>query len=173
MRVLDEGGAVCAPGEVGEIYFRPPPDRRATFAYVGAETKRLGEWISLGDLGSVDEDGFLYLADRRTDLIVSGGANIYPAEVEAAIDSYPQIAASVVIGLPDDDLGSRCHAIVQINDEGLDETALRSFLAERLVRYKIPRTFEFTTAQLRDDAGKARRSAFRDERIAAATAASK
>jgi bile acid-coenzyme A ligase len=102
-------------------------------------------------------------------MIVSGGANIFPAEVEAALDQHPDVLSSIVIGLPDADLGQRTHAIVQVADEArgrCDADVLRAFLSEQLVRYKIPRTFEFTGENLRDDAGKARRSQLRDERIA-------
>ena len=100
-------------------------------------------------------------------MIVSGGANIFPAEVEAAIDSYPAVISSLVIGLPDEDLGRRAHAIVQISpdDRATNDDGLREFLAARIVRYKIPRSFEFTDAPLRDDAGKARRSQLVNDRI--------
>jgi bile acid-coenzyme A ligase len=99
-------------------------------------------------------------------MILAGGSNVYPAEVEAAIDEHPRVSSCAVIGLPDDDLGSRIHAIVQTDDGSpIDVDDLRAHLAERLVRYKIPRTFEFTTEPLRDDAGKIRRSALRAERI--------
>ena len=116
----------------------------------------------------MDEDGYLYIADRRTDMIVSGGANIFPAEVEAALDQHPDVQSSIVIGLPDPDLVQRTHAIVQVAAdarERADADALRLFLSEKLVRYKIPRTFEFTSENLRDDAGKARRSQLREERM--------
>jgi bile acid-coenzyme A ligase len=109
--------------------------------------------------------------DRRTDLVVSGGANIYPAEVEAALDAHPRVATSAVIGLPDDDLGHRVHAIVQLNDaagQAPDAPALAAFVGERLARYKVPRSFEFVDEPLRDDAGRARRSALREARIQAA-----
>jgi bile acid-coenzyme A ligase len=110
----------------------------------------------------------VYLTDRLGDMILSGGANIYPAEVEAAIDEHPMVQSSAVIGLPDDDLGNRIHAIVQpAADAPLTEESLREHLAERLVRYKIPRTFEFTIQPLRDDAGKVRRSQLRADRIEA------
>jgi bile acid-coenzyme A ligase len=117
-------------------------------------------------MGMIDADGYLYLSDRQTDMILSGGSNIYPAEVEAALDEHPRVRTSAVVGLPDDDLGNRVHAIVHTDDGtpiAVDE--LRTFLGERLVRYKIPRTFEFTTEPLRDDAGKLRRSALRTERL--------
>ncbi|HJQ59719.1 MAG TPA: acid--CoA ligase, partial [Vineibacter sp.] len=123
---------------------------------------------SIGDLGYLDADNYLYIVDRRTDLIVSGGANIYPAEVEAVLDAHPQISSSVVIGLPDDDLGHRVHALVQLNEDAQSRVSadeLRAWLESRLVRYKIPRSFEFVTDFLRDDAGKVRRTALRDARI--------
>lgn len=171
MRIMDEQGRECAPGEIGEVYFLPDKGANSTYYYIGADPKALGEWQTYGDLGHVDEEGYLYIADRRTDLILSGGANIFPAEVEAALDQHPDVGSSIVVGLPDADLGQRVHAIVQLSEdaaERIDGDALRAFLTDRLVRYKIPRTFEFTTENLRDDAGKARRTKLRDERAAAA-----
>lgn len=169
MRVLDEAGNECAPGEVGGIYFLPDTGRGSTYQYVGATAQTVGEWETLGDLGYLDDDGYLYLADRRTDLIISGGANIYPAEVEAALDAHPAVLSSIVVGLPDDDLGHRAHAIVQLSPESKDtsDDDLRAFLGDLLVRYKIPRSFEFTDDFLRDDAGKARRTRMAAERAAA------
>jgi bile acid-coenzyme A ligase len=161
IKILDPDGREVAPREVGEIFMRTqgPPSYR----YVGAEPRERNGWESLGDLGWMDEEGYLYLTDRRTDLILSGGANIYPAEVEAAIEAHPAVRSSAVIGLPDDDLGQRVHAIVQV-DAPVDEKVLIAHLADRLVRYKVPRSIEFTTEPLRDDAGKVRRSALRSAR---------
>jgi bile acid-coenzyme A ligase len=117
-------------------------------------------------MGSIDADGYVYLSDRQTDMILVGGSNVYPAEVEAALDEHPRVRSSAVIGLPDDDLGSRPHAIVQTDDGApIVEEELRAHLAERLVRYKIPRSFEFVAESLRDDAGKLRRGALRAERL--------
>jgi bile acid-coenzyme A ligase len=168
VRILDESGNDVAPGEVGEIYFLPAGGKGSTYHYLGAEPRARGDWETFGDLGRIDADGYLFLADRRTDLVISGGANIYPAEIEAAIDSYPGVLASVVIGLPDADLGQRVHAIVEVRDgaAALDVEALRRFLAERLVTYKLPRSVETTTERLRDDSGKVRRSALREARVA-------
>ncbi len=168
MRILDEDGRECPTGEVGEIYFLPDKGPDSTYEYIGATARSVGGWQTYGDLGHVDAEGYLYIADRRTDMIVSGGANIFPAEVEAALDQHPAVRSSVVIGLPDADLGQRAHAIVQIAPGAQpDDEDLRAFLADKLVRYKIPRSFEFTENNLRDDAGKVRRSQLRDERIAA------
>ena len=166
MKVLDSDGNVCPPGEIGEIFFKPDEGRNKTYHYIGAEAKAAGDWESLGDLGHIDGDGYLFLSDRRTDLILAGGANIYPAEVEAALDSHPEILSSAVVGLPDEDLGQRVHAIVQPREGSAVTTAeILSHLEQLLARYKIPRSIEFITTPLRDDAGKVRRSALRDERI--------
>ncbi|WP_332039936.1 AMP-binding protein [Parasphingorhabdus sp.] len=167
MRILDEQGKECAPGEVGEIYFLPAAGPNSSYEYIGAQAKAVDGWQTYGDLGHVDAEGYLYIADRRTDMIVSGGANIFPAEVEAALDEHPDVQSSIVIGLPDGDLGQRAHAIVQIAGANAEKGAddLREFLSDKLARYKIPRTFEFTSKNLRDDAGKARRSQLREERV--------
>lgn len=166
IRVVREDGADCAPGEVGEVYLLPADLANLPYHYVGAEPKRLaGGWESLGDMGYLDQDSYLFLADRRTDLILRGGANIYPAEIEAAIDSHPAIASSIVIGLPDADLGQRVLALVQPKDETVAVAALHAFLKERLAGYKLPGSYEFSDTPLRDDAGKARCSALRNERI--------
>ncbi len=167
-KVLREDGTVADPGEVGEVFMRPSEDENIrTYRYVGAEARRIdGGYESLGDMGSLDADGYLYLSDRATDMILAGGANIYPAEIEAALDEHGRVRSCAVIGLPDDDLGNTVHAIVQTDDgREIDLDDLRAHLAERLVRYKIPRTFEFTGEPLRDDAGKSRRSALRADRL--------
>jgi bile acid-coenzyme A ligase len=163
IRVLDETGHDVAPGQIGEIYMMPDDGPGTTYHYVGAEPKSLDGWESLGDMGRMDEEGYVYLADRQTDMILRGGSNVYPAEVEGAIDAHPQVRSSAVIGLPDEDLGQRVHAIVD-TPQGVTEDELRAHLAERLVRYKIPESFEFASEPLRDDDGKVRRSALRDER---------
>ena len=115
-------------------------------------------------MGWMDAEGYLYLADRQTDMILRGGANIYPAEVEAAIDAHPKVRSSAVIGLPDEDLGQRVHALVDAPD-GVTEEELRAHLAYRLVRDKIPQSFEYVSEPLRDDDGKVRRSALREQRM--------
>ena len=164
MKVLDPEGRELPPGQVGEVFMLPANGPGTTYRYLGAEAKSREGWESLGDLGYRDEDGYLYLADRQTDMILTGGSNVYPAEVEAALDAHPLVRSSAVVGLPDDDLGQRVHAIVDaVGEVSPDE--LRAHLAERLVRYKIPRTFEHATEPLRDDAGKMRRSALRAARL--------
>lgn len=167
MRLLDDEGREVPRGEVGEIYFLPAGGPGSTYHYLGAEPKRRGEWESFGDLGRLDADDYLYIADRRTDLIISGGANVYPAEIEAAIEGFPGVMASVAIGLPDADLGQRVHAIVEMDPArpAPDRAALNAFIAERLAPYKRPKSLEFTSERLRDDSGKVRRGALREARL--------
>lgn len=165
MAAFDAAGQRLPAGEVGEIYMRRPDNAPPTYQYRGAEARNLpGGWESLGDIGSFDEEGYLYLADRRADMILVGGSNVYPAEIEAALDEHPLVQSSAVIGMPDEDLGNRIHAIVQPR-AGLSEDALREHLRTRLVTYKQPRSYEFVEGNIRDDAGKVRRTQLRDERI--------
>lgn len=170
IKIVDEAGEELPRGEVGEIFALPAGGRGSTYSYIGADSRSTKDGFeTLGDFGWMDEDGFLYIADRRTDMIVSGGANIFPAEVEGALMAHPGVEGAVVIGLPDGDLGAITHAIVQPTKEAqgqLEPDALITFLRERLVTYKLPRSFEFVTTMLRDDAGKVRRQQLRDERIA-------
>lgn len=164
IKIVRADGSDADPGEPGEVYLRSPEGAR-TYRYVGAEATATDDgWETLGDMGWMDGDGFLYLGDRKKDMILTGGANIYPAEVEAAIDRHPAVVSCAVIGLPDDDLGERVHAIVHAPG-GLDADGLRAHLADEIVRYKIPRTFEFVDEPVRDDAGKVRRSLLAAERV--------
>ena len=98
MKVLDADGNEVARGEVGEIWMKPP--EVASYRYIGAEARTRDGWESLGDMGWMDDDGYLFIADRRTDLILAGGANIYPAEVEAALEEHPAVLSCAVIGVP-------------------------------------------------------------------------
>ncbi len=167
MVAMDEAGNPLPPREVGEIYMRRPEGAGPSYKYLGATAKTLpGGWESLGDIGWFDEDGYLYLADRRTDMILVGGSNVYPAEIEAALDEHEAVVSCAVIGIPDDDLGNKIHAIVQVSRPTTD-AELRDYLSSRLVTYKQPRTYEFVDEPLRDDAGKVRRSALREARLEA------
>ena len=165
MKVVRDDGTDAETGEVGEIYMLADGGPGSTYRYLGADPKPLGDtdWESLGDMGWMDDDGYVYLADRRKDLILRGGANIYPAEVEGALEAHPTIRSCAVIGVTDDDLGQRVHAIVDAPD-GVTEADLRVHMAEHLVSYKCPDTYEFVTEPVRDDAGKVRRSMLADER---------
>ena len=163
--ISDGEGNEVPPGVEGEIWLKSGIDS-PTYRYVGAEARtREGGWESLGDNGWLDADGYLYLGDRTTDMILTGGSNVYPAEVEAAIAEHPAVQSCAVIGLPDDDLGNIVHAIIEADPSEFQLEELLTFLGERLVRYKVPRSIEIVNEPLRDDAGKLRRSALRSERL--------
>jgi len=168
LRIIGEDGNDVEPGETGEIYFLPNDGVGVTYHYLGAEPKRRPDgWESLGDIGRLDADGYLFLGDRLADMILRGGANIYPAEVEAAVSEHPGVRSCVVVGLPDAEFGQRVHAILELNG-GADVQAvaggMAAFLSERLSRYKHPESFEAVGASPRDDSGKVRRTLLRDER---------
>ncbi len=166
MKVCGEDGAELPPGEIGEIYMHRAEGMPETYKYLGAAPKVLADgWESLGDLGSFDAEGYLYLADRRTDMILVGGANVYPAEIEAALEEHPAVQSCAVIGLPDEELGAHIHAIIKV-ERPVTAEELKAHLADRLVTYKRPRSFEFVDEPVRDDAGKVRRSALREARLA-------
>jgi bile acid-coenzyme A ligase len=165
VQICDPDGNVVPTGEEGEVWLR---SSRSTpsYRYVGAEARsRPGGWESLGDMGRLDSDGYLYLGDRAQDMILVGGSNVYPAEVEAALNEHPAVRSCAVIGLPDDERGNRVHAIVEADPVTVQIDELMAYAAERLAAYKRPRTIEFVDAPLRDDAGKVRRSALRSERL--------
>ncbi|OBG38928.1 AMP-dependent synthetase [Mycobacterium alsense] len=170
MKVLDDDGNPCPPGVVGEIYMRPAPGSAPTYRYVGATAKSRDGWDSLGDLGYFDEDGFLYLSDRRVDMFTVGGRNVYPAEIENALSAHPEVMSCLVVGVPDPnagDLGQVPYALVHTADGStLDAEDVKAFLRERISGYKVPHIVEFVDAPLRDDAGKARRSAVRADVMA-------
>jgi bile acid-coenzyme A ligase len=170
LRIIGEDGNDVAPGETGEIYFLPNEGAGSTYHYLGAVPKRRADgWESLGDIGRLDAEGYLYLGDRLADMILRGGANIYPAEVEAAVTAHPQVRSCIVVGLPDPEFGQRIHAILELDestDVRLVVDGMSEFLADQLSRYKHPESFEIVSGGLRDDSGKVRRTLLRDERAA-------
>jgi bile acid-coenzyme A ligase len=164
--ICDADGNELPAGEEGEVWMRSPSEQ-PTYHYIGATARtREGGWESLGDVGRVDDDGYLYLGDRMQDMILTGGANVYPAEVEAALQEHPSVRSVAVIGLPDEEMGSVVHAIVEAEQEAVPVEELLTFASERVARYKVPRSIEYTDQPIRDDAGKVRRSTLRAERVA-------
>ena len=171
LKILDDEENELPAGEIGLIYMKSAYGILAS--YVGdvppIPTTADG-YATVGDLGWLDDDGYLYLADRRVDMIVSGGANIFPAEVEAAVSEHPDVADVVVIGLNDPEWGRRVHAIVQRRDGAdLTEEQLREYASERLARYKVPKSVEFVDAIPRTEATKLNRAALIAEREDATT----
>ena len=169
LRILDQERRPLPPGQIGDIFMRRL-DGAETFLYVGADMpeRTPDGFRSFGDMGYVDDDGYLYIADRRVDMIVSGGANVYPAEVEQALSESEDVSDVVVVGLPDKEWGTRVHAIVEPRDAARPPTAeaLREFTRARLAPYKVPKSFEFVERIPRSAAGKVSRSALIAERTA-------
>jgi long-chain acyl-CoA synthetase len=168
VRILDDQGADVAPGQVGAVYVSAMAGRR--FRYHNAPDKTEAAWdgehFTVGDLGWLDEDGYLFLADRRTDLIISGGVNIYPAEVEAALIEDDDVVDAAVIGLPDERMGQKVHAVVELRPSARrDADALLGRLAGRLADFKVPRTLEFVDELPREPNGKVLKTRLREERM--------
>ena len=124
-----------------------------------------GEWKSVGDVAYVDDEGYVYICDRKKDMIISGGVNIYPAEIEAVLYAHPQVLDVAVFGIPDDEWGERVHAIVQAKPgETIDLDELRAFVDEPRSRgYKRPRGYELRAELPRTDSGKLLKRVLRDE----------
>lgn len=160
IRILDDDGHEVLTGQVGEIYMRAA--QPSPMQYAGTVSRRLRDgWESFGDLGWFDDQGYLFLADRRRDMIITGGQNVYPAEVEAALLNFPGVADAAVFGQRDEDLGEAVCALVFVAEGTIDVEALRDHLARSVTRYKIPRRIGFTDQPIRNDAGKLRRSELR------------
>jgi bile acid-coenzyme A ligase len=160
VRILDDAQRDVAVGEIGDIYLRNP--LYGGSEYLGEAPAMRGTddgFFTVGDLGSVDADGYVYLVDRRVDVIITGGANVFPSEVEAALIDHPQIGDVVVIGLSDPEWGRRVHAIVAPSAHGARPTAddVIAYAKGRLAAYKVPKTVEFVDEIPRSAATKVNR----------------
>ena len=173
VRILDDSGNEVKPGDAGHVYLEPITP---TFQYrndpeLTASISR-GRSFTLGDIGYLDEDGYLFLRDRAKDMIISGGVNIYPAEVEAVLHSHPAVSDVAVIGVPDLEWGEQVKAVVELvpGVKGTDELSgeLIGFCRERLAHYKCPRSVEFRGILPRTDGGKLMKRILRDEHWSAA-----
>jgi bile acid-coenzyme A ligase len=166
--ITDEQGTSLPAGTVGEIHFRKAGGPGTSYAYIGSSDRIRGDLDSFGDMGWLDADGYLHIADRRTDMVLVGGINIYPAEIEAAIEALPGVRGCAVVGLPDTDMGNRLHAIVEFattRDFPQDAATFLDGLGKHISGLKRPRSIEFTCTPIRDDAGKVRRSSLRAARL--------
>jgi long-chain acyl-CoA synthetase len=170
VQIHDDEGDLQPAGEVGTIFLRAPEEPETRFEYYKdiEKTSRAysGEYFTLGDMGYLDEDGYLFLTDRSADLIISGGVNIYPAEVDAVMLTHPAVADSCTIGIPNDEWGEEVKGVVQLKD-GVDATSdleqeLIAYCRERLARYKCPRTIAFEDELPRHDTGKLYRRLVRE-----------
>jgi long-chain acyl-CoA synthetase len=160
VRILDDDGRELPPGEVGTIYIQPFRGFEPRYHNAPDKTRDAyqGELFTVGDLGWKDGDGYLFIADRRTDLILRGGVNVYPAEVESALAEHPDVVDSAVVGVPDPRLGQRVRAVVELRRGATrDEDALRAFLADRIADYKLPAEVLFVDELPREPSGKVRK----------------
>ena len=157
LKVVGDDGVEQPPGEAGELFVRTALaiDGYHRIAEQMPELPGGGGWRSVGDIARLDDEGYLYICDRKTDMVITGGMNVYPVEVEAALHAHPDVADAAVIGVPDDEWGERVHAAV-VPEPGreLDLAALDAFLAERLAGFKRPRSWEVRTELPRTESGK-------------------
>lgn len=164
VEIHDDEGRKLPPGEVGEIYVSL--GMLANFTYQNRDEQRReierAGLVTAGDMGYLDEDGYLFLTDRKRDMIISGGVNIYPAEVEAAIGDYPKVVDCAVFGVPNEEFGETVAAAIQlVPGETATDQEICAFLRERIAGYKIPRVITFPDRLPRDDAGKIRKREIR------------
>ncbi len=157
VKIYSEAGEEIGPHEIGDIYVDVPED--SNFTYHGNDQKRqdisLHGMVTLGDMGYKDEEGYIYLCDRKNDMVISGGVNIYPAEIESELSQIPKIKDCAVFGIPHDDFGESLCAYVELEaNQKLSEEDLRDALKDRLASYKIPRTIKFSSNLPREDSGK-------------------
>jgi acyl-CoA synthetase (AMP-forming)/AMP-acid ligase II len=165
VRITREDGTEAPTGEPGELFIRTA---LAMDGYHRTEEQLSeiegGAWKSVGDIAYVDDEGFVYICDRKQDMIISGGVNIYPAEIEAVLHEHPVVLDVAVFGVPDDEWGERVHAVVQAKPGAkLDLDELRTLADKRLASYKRPRSYELRDELPRTDSGKLLKRVLRDE----------
>jgi long-chain acyl-CoA synthetase len=165
IKIYDDDGRECSPYEVGTIYVSLP--LFGGFSYTNADGSVVDERIdghaTVGDMGHLDEDGYLFIGDRKKDMIISGGANIFPAEIEAELIKMPEVADCAVFGAPDAEFGEQVVAAVQCTQgEAVDLEAVKLFLTPLLAKFKIPRKLDIHEALPREDSGKIFKKRLRD-----------
>ncbi|GCD39334.1 acyl-CoA synthetase [Streptomyces chrestomyceticus JCM 4735] len=167
LAVFNDDGERLPPGELGTVYMKMTTGGFSYHKDAGkTRENRIGDFFTVGDLGYLDEDGYLFLRDRKIDMIISGGVNIYPAEIEATLLAHPAVADAAAFGIPHDDWGEQVKAVVEPADGYAPEPALADAIlahcAERLAGYKCPRSLDFVAALPRDPNGKLYKRRLRD-----------
>ena len=162
-RIVNELGEDVQVGEVGELIVRGPNVMKGYYKMPEetAATIRDG-WLYTGDLARIDEDGYFYIVDRKKDLVIVGGFNVYPREVEEVLFAHPGVVEAAVIGMPDANFGESIHAYVVVKEESIDAENLSAYCAEHLAKYKVPRNFEFLTELPKNTTGKILRRSLKD-----------
>ena len=167
VEILDDDGNHLPPNEPGEVFMIL--DFMPDFTYHGRPEDRAAAGrnglITGGDIGYLNEDGYLFICDRKKDMVISGGVNIYPAEIEAVLIGMEGIVDCAVLGLPDPEYGEALMALV-VAPEGPDEDAIRAYLSDRLAGFKVPRRYEFRPSLPRDDVGKILKRRLKDDILA-------
>jgi long-chain acyl-CoA synthetase len=165
VRVVDEAGREVAPGEVGEVVARGPNIMLGYWNQAQETAYGLRDgWLRTGDLAMVDEGNYIYLVDRKKDMIVSGGENVYSTEVEGALYSHPAVLEAAVIGVPDPAWGEQVHAVVVLKPEHAASVAeLIMHCRKCIAGYKVPRSVEFAEALPKSGAGKILKAALREK----------
>jgi long-chain acyl-CoA synthetase len=171
IKILSHAGAEQPPGKAGLIHARNSAVPDFTYAN-NAEARRAlerdGLW-TLRDVGYLDEDGYLYVVDRESDMVISGGVNIYPAEIEAMLITMPGVADCAVFGIPDEEFGESLVAAIQpVDGADLRPDAIRAFLRDRLASYKVPRAVTFLAQFPREDTGKIFKRKLKDQYLQSA-----
>lgn len=167
VKILCDDEKEVPAGEIGDVFLRSARSGGSTYLGNVPQARRTADgFAAMGDLGHLDEEGYLYLADRRADLIITGGANVFPAEVESALIDHPKIADIVVIGLKDPEWGRRVHAVIEAADPASPPTTeeVRDYAKSRLAAYKVPKTVEIVAAIPRSEATKVNRGRLIAER---------
>jgi long-chain acyl-CoA synthetase len=165
VRILSEAGEQLPTGEVGLVYVRQPIYPDFTYRHNDAARRAIERdgLICLGDMGYLDEDGYLYLCDRASDMVISGGVNIYPAEIEHRLLSCPGVADCAVFGVPDPEFGERLHAVVEpLPDAAPTLVDMQAWLQAGLAAFKVPRSFDLAPLP-REDSGKIAKRRLRDQ----------
>jgi long-chain acyl-CoA synthetase len=166
--VFDESGnQIVEPNVIGTVYMSM---QTGDFSYHKDKEKtasnRIGKWFTVGDVGEIDEDGYLFLRDRKIDMIISGGANIYPAEIENVLLGYPNVGDVAVFGIPHDDWGEEIKAVIELDDGAVGSPELAddiiAYCTTRLAKFKTPKSIDFTDAMPRDPNGKLYKRKLRD-----------
>ena len=164
-RIVNDDGGDCAPDEVGELWVAGPHITPGYWNRPDATADAFeGRWLKTGDAARMDDEGFVYIVDRWKDMYISGGENVYPAEVENVLYQLPQVAEAAIIGVPSDRWGEAGLAVIALNDgEQLDRTTVQEYCAERLAKFKVPADIAIVDALPRNATGKVLKRELRDQ----------